>query len=466
MIGKVKFAGIDVMMPTWAPNFEEIPRGPLYWRIAAALARDIQAGRLAPGERLPTHRDLAHNLGITVNTASKAYAEAERNGSVASRTGRGTYVKDFPEKVANDAAMPQDIINLSASTVSSEAFGPVFNQLLAGLSRRTSLHGLLEHQPHPGLDRHRAAGARWIAKRGLEANPDQVIVCNGAQEGMLAALLAFKSPHATILTEKLNYTGVRYNADILNLNLRGVEIDEYGLVPEALEAACKQEKIAAILVSPTNHNPTNSYAPLERRRAIVEVAGRAGALLIEDDTLGHISGHDVPPIAALAPDRCIYVCGMSKSMVAGLRIGYMLVPVALVNMLVDSLNKIHWNSPTLMGEIATLLIEAGHADKFVAWHRQEARERYKLACEVLGRDGGPDVSSYHLWLSLPEPWRTTDFAAELKLRGVLVAPANKFAVDRGPVPHAVRLSLGWMHDRASLEQGLRIVADCMASHPH
>lgn len=452
-------------MSTWAPNFEEIPRGPVYWRIAAALERDIQAGRLAPGERLPTHRDLAYDLGVTVNTVSKAYAEAERNGSIASRTGRGTYVKDFPEKVANDAAMPQDILNLSASTISSEIFGPVFNQLLAGLSRRQSLHGLLEHHPHPGLDRHRAAGARWVAKRGLKATPDRIVLCNGAQEGMLAALLAFKTPHATILTEKLNYTGIRYNAEILGLNLRGVEIDEYGLVPDALETACKQEKIAAILVSPTNHNPTNAFAPLERRQAIAEIAGRAGALLMEDDTLGHISGHDVPPIAALAPDRCIYVCGTTKSMVAGLRVGYMLAPAALVSPLVDSLNKIHWNSPTLVGEFATLLVEGGHADKFVAWHRQESRERYKLAREVLGRDGNPDLSSYHFWLPLPEPWRTKDFTAELKSRGVLVAPSDKFSVDHSPAPDAVRLSLGWMHDRASLKEGLRIVASCLASRP-
>src|SRR3546814_15344356 len=77
-------------MPSpWLPNLDQV-RGPLYWRIHAALASDVRSGRLAPGERLPTHRTLARALGVTVNTVTRAFAEAERSGLVVSRVGRGT----------------------------------------------------------------------------------------------------------------------------------------------------------------------------------------------------------------------------------------------------------------------------------------------------------------------------------------------------------------------------------------
>lgn len=446
---------------SWVPDLGA-RNGPLYLRIAGALAQDIQSGRIGPGARLPTHRSLAYSLGVTVNTVTKAYAEVERNGLVVSRTGRGTYAKDFPEELANDAALPQETINLSANTVSSEAFSPVFNQMLGMLSRRGSLHGLLEYHPHPSLYRHRAAGARWISQRGLEADPDQVIVCYGAQEAMLAALLAIARPGATVVTEQLNYTGVRHVGEILNVNLCGVATDVQGLVPDALEAACRREKVAAILVSPTNHNPTNATAPLDRRREIVEIARRAGVLLIEDDTHGHIAGHPVPPLTALAPESSIYICGLSKSIVAGLRLGYMLAPAAMVSRLIDSLSKVYWNPPMLLGEIATLLIEDGHADSFLEWHRREALTRLELAQEVLGIESGPGLPSYHLWLPLPDPWRAIDFAAEVEARGVLVAPSDKFAVDRSPAPHAVRISLGWMRDIPTLREGLHTVADTLA----
>ncbi len=448
------------MPSAWIPDLDEA-RGPLYWRIAAALAKDIRSGRLGVGEQLPTHRALAHSLGVTANTVTKAYAEAERNGLVVSRTGRGTYVKGFPEEMANIAAPPPDMINLSANIASSAAFNSVFNRLLGAISRRGSLHGLLEYHPHPGLDRHRAAGARWIGRRGIEATADRVIVCTGAQEGLLAILSAITRPRDTVLTEKLNYAGVRYIADMLHLNIRGVEIDEHGMIPDSLEVACQENRVAAILVNPTNHNPTNAFAPIERRKAVVEIAGRAGALLVEDDIFGHLAGQDVPPLSALAPDRCIYVCGTSKSIAAGLRVGYILPPAALVNRVIDSLQSMHWSSPALMGEIATLLIEEGHADEFIAWHRREASERNTYARKLLGLGGDKALSSYHLWVPLPRPHKTADVVAKLRQEGVLVAPSDQFAVDRSPVPDAIRLALGSISDTARLKVGLHRVADSL-----
>lgn len=454
------------MVPAWAPNFEEIPQGPLYWRIAAALVRDIRLGRLSVGQQLPTHRALAHSLGITVNTVSKAYCEAEQHGHIVSRTGRGTFVMDFPEEAAANTTDLPDVINFKINVVTSEPFSVVFNRLLGALSRRGSLHGLMEHHPHPGLPRHRAAGARWIARRGLDAEQDRVILCSGAQDGLLTVLSTITEPGDTVLTEKLNYAGVRYIGSIRQLNLRGVEIDEHGLIPDALEKACKEPNVKAILATPTNHNPTNAVAPLARRKALVEIAGRAGVLLVEDDIFGHMSGDTTSTLTALAPDRCIYVCGTSKSIAAGLRIGYILPPANLVSPIINKLRAVHWTSPALLGEIATLLIESGEADEFTAWHRGEARTRQRLVLEMLKIKGETVLPSYHLWIPLPEPWRATDFAAKLEAQGVLVSSADQFTVDSDSAPDAIRLSYGSVRDRDLLKKGLGIVANTLAGGAH
>ncbi|NIA70446.1 PLP-dependent aminotransferase family protein [Pelagibius litoralis] len=454
------------METSWLPDLD-LTRGPLYWRIQGALAEDIRSGRLAAGERLPTHRALADALGVTVNTVTKAFAEAERTGLIVSRVGRGTYVKGFPEEMQLDNGKAQDVIDLCQNIAVTDTLDPLLNRLLGALSRRGSLHGLLQNHPHPGIARHRNAGARWIKRRGIEAQPGQVLLCNGGQDGLMAIFLAIARPGGTILTEKLNYAGIRFVARCLNLNLRGVESDEQGIIPDALEAACKQENVSAILVTPTNHNPTNVFTPLERRKALVEIAGRAGTLLVEDDAFGHLTGNKVPTLTALAPDRCIYVCGLSKSMAGGLRVGYVLAPAALVSGLVNSLRTMYSVYPTLMAEIATSLIEEGQADEFVGWHRREARERNDLAREVLGLGNGPEgVSSYHLWLPLPEGRRAVDFVADLRAEGVLVAPPEKFTVDHQPAPNAVRLALGSVRDRERLKEGLRRVADCLSGRPH
>ena len=141
----------------------------------------------------------------------------------------------------------------------------------------------------------------------------------------------------------------------------------------------------------------------------------------------------------------------------------MLPPAALLGRLCESMHATSWTSPTLMGEIATILIEEGLAEEFVAGHRREARERMNISREILGDITLPACPSYHLWLPLPAPWRAHAFAADLRARGVLVSPAEYFAVDRSPAPHAIRISLGGVRERARLADGLRIIAECLAA---
>ena len=79
-------------MTMWRPEIEQF-QGPRYLAIAEALAVDVRGGALNPGDRLPTHRDLAYRLGVTVGTVSRAYAEAERRGLIGGEVGRGTFVR-------------------------------------------------------------------------------------------------------------------------------------------------------------------------------------------------------------------------------------------------------------------------------------------------------------------------------------------------------------------------------------
>src|SRR3546814_17065256 len=122
------------LMPlTWLPNLDRV-RGPLYWRIHAALANDIRAGRLAAGEQLPTHRTLARTLGVTVNTVSRAFAEAERSPLVVSRVGRGTYVKGFTEDLVGATDGPPEIPHRSVNVATPTRFHPLPKRLRGHLS--------------------------------------------------------------------------------------------------------------------------------------------------------------------------------------------------------------------------------------------------------------------------------------------------------------------------------------------
>lgn len=445
----------------WEPVINR--RRPLYRGIVASLQRDLADGKVAIGERLPTHRALADRLDVTVGTVTKAYTEAERLGLVVSRIGRGTYVQQFPETLDASYNQQSSVVDLSINVSTIEPFNTVLNRVLGALSRRKSLHGLLEFHPIPGLERHRVAGAKWLALRGINAPTDRIILCNGAQEALMAVLATVARPGDVVLTESLNYAGIKRIADLFRVEICGTPTDHEGLRPDQLLRLAHGRRVRAILCSPTLHNPTNAIMSLARRQEIVRIAEQLEAHIIENDSYGHLSGDTTPTLASLAPERCIYLCGLSKSIAPGMRIGFMLSPGSLMDRLSQAIHATSWTAPTLMGEIATVLIEEKFAERFVAGHRVEARARAQAAREILGYpDLPPLCPTYHLWLPLPEPWLAGEFVAEVRRAGVLVAPAEVFAVDRTAAPHAIRISLGGVQQRERLNNALRVISETLS----
>lgn len=157
---KRELEGRDTMRKPVLPKTRPLFRG-----IVAAIEGDIAKGVLSSGERLPTHRQLAHQLKVTVGTVTKAFNEAERQGLIVSRVGRGSYVLQFPESAVAADNRPAGMIDLSVNAVTIEPFNNNLNKVLGALSRRKSLYGLLEYHPVPGLLRHRAAGEMVAAER-------------------------------------------------------------------------------------------------------------------------------------------------------------------------------------------------------------------------------------------------------------------------------------------------------------
>lgn len=458
-------AQIGEKSTVWKPI---LPKSrPIYRGIVTALENDISSGKLTSGERLPTHRQLAQYLDVTTGTVTKALTEAERRGLIVSRVGRGSYVLQFPENAIAVDSEPKGLIDLSVNTVTIEPFNNALNRVLGALSRRKSLYSLLEYHRIPGLERHRAAGAKWLQMRGIDAPPDRIILCSGAQEGLMAVLATVTKPGDSVLSERLNYAGIKRLADLFRLDIRGVETDEHGIKPESLREAAAGARVGAILCSPTLHNPTNAIMPLERRLEILSIARELGAQIIENDSYGHLSGNVTPTMASLDPERTIYLCGTSKSIAPGLRVGYVLAPKNMITRLCEGFHATSWTSPSLLGEVAAVLIEDQIAERFVSWHQKEASDRLAMAREILDQpDLPPDGPTYHVWLPLPSPWRASEFAAEVRLGGVVISPAEVFAVDRGATPHAVRISLGGVSDRVRLAEGLRVIAGALAARPN
>ncbi len=445
-------------MTIWNPKLAG-RKGPRYRAIVDALAEDFAAGELQNGTRLPTHRDLADTLGVTVGTVSRAYAEAARLGLVSGEVGRGTFVRAAAEEPAEEGSEICDLGQNHPPEPAGRLHRKALVDALASLTASGDVGRLLDYPAAGGSASDREAGASWIARSGLRASPDEVLVCTGSQHGLTVVLATLLEPGDVLLTESLTYAGLQPVAGLLRLRLRGVPIDGQGLLPDALDAACRETGAKALYLIPTLHNPTTAIVPQARRREIAEVAGRHGLRLIEDDVHGLLPVERPAPIATLAPERSYYLTSTSKTLAPGLRIAYVKAPPADVPRLAASLRATTWAVAPLTAAIASHWIRDGTADRILEARRLEARERQTLARERLaGLDVDTQPEAYYLWLRLPEPWRGESFAAEARARRVRVTPADAFVVDRVQPPHAVRLCIGAARSRETLVRGLETVA--------
>jgi DNA-binding transcriptional MocR family regulator len=463
-------------MTTWVPTLTE-NHDPLYLAIAKALVTDASEGRLRPGDRLPTQRELARRLGVSIGTVTRAYLEAERRGVISGETGRGTFVRNLePEGATGTATWRQvsggvgkgDIIDLSVSyPIDTEA--PDLAAGLRAVAERSDVLQLLRYESHHVRERHVEAGAKWLRYFGLAARPEEVVVTVGAHHAFGVILGAIAKPGDLVLVDEHAFSGFVASAQQQHLRLQGVAMDEFGMIPDALHAACRQRKARALFLTPTIHNPTTAVMTAERREKIAEVAEQHDLLIIEDEAIRFLSPDAPPPVATLVPERTFFIATMSKAIGGGLRVAFVAAPPFAREQLKHGVWSSVWMAAPLNLEIATLWIEDGTAADVAQRKRREAEARQQITREVLaGFDYRTQPAAYFIWLYLPLDWSSAEFANEARRRGVAVTPSGAFTLRSGEPPKAVRVCVSAAEDRAQLRKGLSLIAElahCRACCP-
>ena len=451
---------MDVTL-SWKPELASADH-PLYVSIIKALASDIEQGELTHGTRLPTQRELADALGVALGTVTKAYGEAERRGLIHSQGRRGTFVgiegtKDSPLSELMDTG--SEIVDLSKNHPIYPG-DPDLAPALHKLARRNDCQRLLEYAPSAGLPQHREAGARWFESSGRAVDPDNVIVTAGGQHAMLVILAAVVNPGEVVLTTEYTYPGLKSVASMLGLELIGVAMDADGPIPDSIRTICRQRRVRAMYCNPTLHNPVGYIIPEQRRRELAQTAQENDFLIVEDEILRPLVPNPPPFISSFAPDHSLAIMSASKVIAAGLRVAFIASPPGYRSRLIDALRSTLLASSPLTTELLVGWLKDGTADDVVARRRAEFAARIEIAREVLsGFEMNYTPHSCHVWLKLPPPWSTTEFAIQTHRRGVAIAPAELFAVNsRQSTVNAVRVSLGTIPKRETVRKGLELIA--------
>ncbi len=455
-------------MTSWLPDLTK-DGTPRYLAIADAMARDIEAGKLEPGEKLPPQRDLAFDLGVTIGTIGRAYALAGQRGLVAGEVGRGTYVLDHgPQALGSAPQMPAASRVPASTPVPDPGLLRMDSTAAADVGQAAVLAGVVAEMardvPHQLNDyvrelpfHWREAGAEWLSTRNWRPLPQHVVPAAGVQAAIMAVIAATTVPGDRVAHEDLAYPATPRGTALIGRRVVKVAIGPDGISGEDFESLCAQQHPKVLVTIPSLHNPTLATMPADVRRHIAEIARRHNVWIVEDNIYGAALTDGPVNFIELAPERTFHVGGLSKSVSAGLRAAWVACPPGFAGAVYNAQRLMTGGLAFTMAELATRLVQSGAAYDLTRKVRAEVTAREAIARDILSGlsfNSHPDCP--FLWLKLPEPWLPGTFKKAARARGILIDDADEFKIGQDDrICYRVRVGFSSPPERADVERGFR-----------
>lgn len=432
---------------------------PRYIQIAEVLERDIVTGALPPGERLMTHRELARIAGVTVSTATRAYAEVEKRGLIKTMVGRGTFVTPAVAVSPLDAETGKGVELGLALPLHFEE--PKVKPVLQKIFLEEDVETLVKHFKPLGYPHHREIAAGWLRRQGVEATTESLVIAAGYQHGLYTIFHALFKAEDNIAVGYLTTPSVKTLASQAGFNLRGVKMDAFGMIPDELDALCKTGDIKGVYIAGGVQNPSALPLKPERCAELAEVIARHNLVVVEDDGF-FLRKSGNTSIATMAPGNTIFLSSFSMVMYSALRVAFIHAPPRFHSRIAQALMENMWTVAPLCVAVACGCITSGLADKAIKLKQQELIRRVHLVRDTLAEfDVAHSEQSLFAWLRLPASWDSRDFEYLAGKSGVRVLAADKLAVPGAPVSHYIRLALTGPKDLATLKKGLDILVSLL-----
>ncbi len=446
---------------------------------------------MAPGARFPSTREITADYHVSPVTVSRALATLSAEGVISTLPGSGTFVADV---IATRGPRPLDT-SWQTVALGDRAIDSGSLQTYLEVNPRGAL-SLSGGYLHPSLMPIRAlsiAASRAVRRSETWEAPDprgisglrtwfashhgsgfgagDVIVCNGGQSAISACVRALVPPGATLLVEAPTYPGALVIARAAGVRVVPVPMDDDGMIPHLLADAFETTGSRAVYLQPTHHNPTGILMSAARRREVLDVAGAAGAFVIEDDWARWLGYERTNPPTLISMDghgRVVYISSLTKPASPSLRLGALVArgPVA------DRLRSIRMVDDLFVNrltqETALELVGSPGWARHIVDVGKALRERRQVVLTALA-EVAPTLmvprlpgGGMHLWVTLAEGADDVVVADAARKHGVLVGTGRSFFATEPPASH-LRLSFGCAANHDELREAVRRLGSALDS---
>lgn len=442
----------ELLLPTAAA-----PRRGRGRLLQSALRDAVRSGRIAAGTRLPSSRELSADLGVSRGLVTDAYEQLTAEGYLASSRGAGTWVSGTVRAVAAAAPGPRRAPGSprtgflpgspDLSLFPRAAWSAAHRRVLAALP-----HDTLGYPDPCGLPVLRTAVAELLARRrGVVAEPERVVICSGVAQAMtlLCMALSARSTGGAVAVEDPGSPEHSALISAGGLSPVPVALDAEGMSPPALAATGAR----AALLTPSHQFPSGIGYSARRRAELLDWARATDGLLVEDDYDGDFR-YDRAPVGALQgldPERVAYAGSVSKSLAPGLRLGWLVLPEALLGPVAERKRTLDLGHPVLDQALLADFITRGDYDRQLRRCQRAYRERRDvLVAALTERFPGTEVTGIaaglHVIATLPARYGPqARFLDRAERAGVALRPLDDYTAAPGAADGAVRVVLGYAH---------------------
>lgn len=426
--------------PTTSPKRHQILDLPIHLdeairnqssRVHAALRSAIVDGRLDAGLRLPSSRSLADQLRVNRNAVVAAYEHLVIDGLLEARHGAGTYVAQRLPSLP--PAMPAPVLKVAPAKRHAFALGralvdEVLLRKMAGYARRriaTAGIDELGYGDPRGSEYLRTQIAQHLAaNRGVRCDPNCVLVVPGVQHALRLCVAALFSSGDAVWMEDPGYFATQRTFQAAGLKLVPIPVDAEGLDVDTAQRT--KVNVRGAYVTPSHQFPTGATMSMRRRIALTDWARSTQSWIFEDDYDSEFryTGPPLTALAGLGSERVIYIGTFTKTLFAGLRLAYLVVPPSILKRVVAARSTFDRFAPVFAQDIVGDLMASGTLSSHIRRMRARYQEARDVVIDTLRKaageslDVGEPTQGLHLVAELPSPVSKSEAAHILAMANV------------------------------------------------
>lgn len=481
---------------------------PAYQQIERGIRRLVASGLLRSGERLPTSRELAAQLGINRSTVVAAYRSLIDDGAATATVGRGTFIArstdpagasvapltgvepsdggaatavwhpDLSRAILSAArlAPPEpeldpaggDVVDFAALAPDESLF-PVdtFRELTTELLHERGRE-LLQYGPTQGDPELRELVAADLRGSGIEVGAGEIVIVNGIQQAIDLTLRVLVDPGDAVVVESPTYVTILPSLGLFRADILEVPMTVRGLDTDALERLLERRRPKLLYTMPSFQNPTGITMDLEARQRLLALAARHRVPILEDDYERNLrfTGDALPTLKALDATGLVFYMGtFSKGLFPGLRLGWLAAPQPAIRHLHLAKRVSDLHTGSLTQAAVARFCARGHYRRHVEHLRDVYRERQRVLLDAMERHLPPGIGwtrpegGFVLWVTLPPALGSSDVLRDAREAGVIATPGGCFFHGDQGEQH-LRLSFA-RTDVDAIERGIRALGAVM-----